>query len=331
MNVFGRIYLGIGTLLLLALITIGLAYKDLLQHHIVMWWLPGAASLCFAGAAGNICGFSYRFWSCERLALMMTALPIFFAIKATMCTDPACRGNRIRTVLILFFTLAPWVPYYVYKYRRNALRNRLSSDVHPPVPAEAPVNSILEHGEKVEAMHGATDCITIPSSRVKIAFLTLGAFLFVAVCVLLFVVADTRGPFDSIVLKGVSVLGICFFGLCGFFGLVRLCDGSPGLVLDYEGIIEHSGGIGAVGRVAWQEILGIQSISVSGQKWLAVFVNEPEKYLSEGNILKRLFRRMNHRIYGTPILISASSLKVKYEDLDEQIRDFLESRGVKSL
>ncbi|MGH8621128.1 MAG: STM3941 family protein [Burkholderiales bacterium] len=170
-------------------------------------------------------------------------------------------------------------------------------------------------------MHSTDDRIVIASSKVKLVLLTVGAFLFVAAGIWLFDVADTQGRYAPIYIKGVSVLAIGFFGLCGFYGLLKLFDGSPGLVLDREGIIDNSSAI-AAGRVAWREIRDIRVMSVSGQRLLAVIVNDPEKYLGRGDILGRLFVKMNYKLYGTPIFISSHSLKVTFEDLEKQIQDF---------
>lgn len=169
-------------------------------------------------------------------------------------------------------------------------------------------------------MHGTDDRIVIASSKVKLVLLTVGAFLFVAAGIWLFDIADTQRRYASIYVKGVSVLAIGFFGLCGLYGLLKLFDGAPGLVLDREGIIDNSSGI-AAGRVAWREIRDIRVMSVSGQRLLAVIVDDPEKYLGRGNVLSRLFVTMNYKLYGTPIFISSHSLKVNFYDLEKQIRD----------
>jgi hypothetical protein len=163
--------------------------------------------------------------------------------------------------------------------------------------------------------------IVIASSKLKLGLMLLGAFLFVAGGLWLYAIADTQGRYPPIYVKAVSVAAIGFFGLCGIFVLFKLFDGSPGLILDREGIIDNSSGV-AAGRVAWRDIRDIQVVSVSGQCFLAFVVGEPEKYLGKGNFVKRWFVKMNYRMYGTPVFISANSLKVKLDDLEQQIRDF---------
>ena len=170
-------------------------------------------------------------------------------------------------------------------------------------------------------MHSTHDRIVIASSKLKLGLMLLGAFLFVAGGLWLYAIADTQGRYSPIYVKAVSVAAIGFFGLCGIFVLFKLFDRSPGLILDREGIIDNSSGVSA-GRVAWRDIRDIQVISVYGQRFLAFVVGEPEKYLGKGNLVKRWFVRMNYRMYGTPVFISANTLKMKLDDLEEQIREF---------
>lgn len=170
-------------------------------------------------------------------------------------------------------------------------------------------------------MHNTDDRIAIASSKVKVGLLTMGASLFVIGGIWLFGIADTQSRYSPIYVKGASVLAIVFFGLCGLYGLLKLFDSSPGLVLDREGIIDHSSGV-AAGRVAWREISDVQVVSVSGHRFLAIVVHDPEKYLGKGNAPGRFFAKLNYKTYGTPIFISANALKVKFEELEKQIQDF---------
>lgn len=171
---------------------------------------------------------------------------------------------------------------------------------------------------------GYTDTVdrtAIPSSKVKLMLMTAGAILFVAVGIWLLGLADTQSRYPPAYVKGVAVLTIGFFGLCGLFAFFKLFDGSPGLVLDREGIIDNSSAV-AAGRVSWREIRDVQVVSVSGQRFLAFIVTDPEKYLGKGNPVSSFFAKMNYRMYGTPVFISAHALRVRFEDLEKQIQDF---------
>jgi hypothetical protein len=163
--------------------------------------------------------------------------------------------------------------------------------------------------------------IVIALSKVKVALVTAGALLFVALGVWLLEIADLQRRFPPLYVKGASVLAIGFFGLCGVYALFKLFDDSPGLILDREGFIDNSSGIPA-GRVAWREIREIRVVSMHRQRFLAFMVDDPQKYLGKGSLVRRVFVRMNYRMYGTPILIGAHSLKMKFDELERLIAEF---------
>ncbi len=175
-------------------------------------------------------------------------------------------------------------------------------------------------------MQGSDDRIAIASSKVKLILVALGAFLFVALSVWLFMIADTQDRFSSIYVKVLSVLGVVFSGLCGLYCLSKLSDDSPGLVLDSEGIIDNSSAI-AAGRVTWQEIRDVQEMVVSGQRFLTVIVQDPGKYLGKGNPLSRLLVKMNYKMYGSPIFISTNGLKVGFDELERLFQDYRDRYG----
>ena len=175
-------------------------------------------------------------------------------------------------------------------------------------------------------MQDSNDRIVVPSSKTKLTMLTVGALLFVVGGLWLFDIADTQGRYASIYVKGVAVLAAGFFGLCALYGFIKLFDRAPGLVLDHEGIIDNSSGV-AAGRVSWSEIRDVRAMSISGQRFLAFIVKDPEKYLGKGNIVSSVFVNLNYKIYGTPIFISSHSLKTNFADLERQIRDFRAKHG----
>ena len=164
----------------------------------------------------------------------------------------------------------------------------------------------------------STDQIIIPFSRTKIVLLILGAVALVAGSVLLLYVADDQRRLPPTTARIVSILGIVFFTAGAIYGIVKVFDKRPGLVLDREGIIDNSSAV-AAGRIPWSEIQDIQTANISGQTFLAFYVSDPEKYLGRGNILKRGLVKANYKGYGTPIFISTITLKAKLPELEHQI------------
>src|SRR5687768_14342618 len=115
--------------------------------------------------------------------------------------------------------------------------------------------------------------VVIPLSRTKILMITAGALVLAAGAVFLWFVADDQRRIPPGFARIVSVLGTLLFGAGIIYGAVKLFDKRPGLVLDSEGIVDNSSAI-AAGRIPWEEIVDIQTMSVSGQNFLSLIVTE---------------------------------------------------------
>ena len=163
-------------------------------------------------------------------------------------------------------------------------------------------------------------------NKLKIILLIIVACVFVAVGVW-FLILDAQSiesnkSLDSLSLVSlVGLVGILFFGLCALMGLIKLFDKSPGLILNETGILDNSSGV-SVGVIPWSEVVGINQYQVQQQRFVSIMVQNPEKYINTGNALKRMANRANFKMSGTPINISANSLKISYEELLDIIEAF---------
>ena len=166
----------------------------------------------------------------------------------------------------------------------------------------------------------------IELSKVKIILLTLGAVAFVLLGAW-FLSLDTQTiksqrKFNSPTLVyGVGIVSIAFFGLCGLIAVKKLFDNSPGLIINSEGILDNSSGVSA-GIIPWGEIVGIGEYQVHKQKFISIQVKDPEKYVNNGSALKRIANRADIKLCGTPINISANSLKISHDDLLQTIGEY---------
>jgi len=166
----------------------------------------------------------------------------------------------------------------------------------------------------------------IELSKIKVALLTLGAILFVALGVWLLIegieVFEGSYRFDPIMIV-VAVITIFFFSLCAVFGFKKFFDNSPGLILNHEGFIDNSSGVSA-GRVPWSEVVEIGQYKIQSQKFITIYVINAEKYVNRGNALKRMANRGNLKLSGTPINISSNSLKISFDELVETFEQYFE-------
>ncbi len=166
-------------------------------------------------------------------------------------------------------------------------------------------------------------------SKVKIIALILGSII-VVVLGAWFLSLDAQSiessrRFNSPTLVyGIGIVSIVLFGLSGLFGIKKLFDKSPGLILNSEGILDNSSGLSA-GLIPWSEVMDIGEYQVQKQKFISIHVQDPEKYANNGNALKRMANRANIKMCGTPINISANSLKIGYKELLDVIQEYYRS------
>ena len=163
----------------------------------------------------------------------------------------------------------------------------------------------------------------IPLNRRKIALAAIGCLVLVGAGVWLVSLDDSRvisergfrlffnSPF---VAHGLGWLAIAFFGGLAVFSVKKFFDKTPGLVFNGKGITDNAG-LNAAGFIPWEEVEGYQVFEMSGQKMLVIIVNDPEKYASRGNLLKRKLNAANAQMAGSPISISANTLDVGFHDL----------------
>ncbi len=163
------------------------------------------------------------------------------------------------------------------------------------------------------------DSVMIPSSKRKLALLFLGALVFVAMG-FWFVAApptlDNHFIFKyPVVIIAVGLVSIVFFGLCACYIFFRLFDTSPGLVINKSGIIDNSSGVAAK-DVSWSDVERIDVMEIFGQKFVLLFVQNPELYITrQKSRIKRFMMRRNFNMCGTPITIAPNGLKISFDEL----------------
>jgi len=159
----------------------------------------------------------------------------------------------------------------------------------------------------------------IELSKTKLRMLVIGSVIFVAMGLWMVqfdsVQIAARHRYNSPVLMyGIGVIVILFFGFCGVVGIRKLLDKKPGLILNSAGIHDNSSGV-AAGFVPWSEITGFSIFEMQKQKILVIKLLEPERYIMTGGAFKRILNRMNYKMCGSPVAISANSLKVGFDEL----------------
>lgn len=164
---------------------------------------------------------------------------------------------------------------------------------------------------------GAADELVIELSKSKVIFLILVSCGFVAVGYWLFMdaAAIAKEIQESLLfIHYAGFAGMVFFSLTGIFGVRKLFDKRPGLVLNSAGIIDNSSGL-AAGFIPWSEITDAAIYEIYRQKMLIIKVRNPEEFIQRGNVLQRAIVKINSKMSGSPIAISSNTLEINFPEL----------------
>ncbi|RAJ11900.1 STM3941 family protein [Olleya aquimaris] len=177
--------------------------------------------------------------------------------------------------------------------------------------------------------------IEIPLSKNKLFLGIGGSLLFVALGIWLFLNADTfqedsyRLFKNPMLVKGIGIASILFFGATGIFAFKKLFDKSVGLIIDSNGITDNSNA-SSVGLIEWKDITTIKTEQVMSTKFLLITVTNPEKYIGKAkNRMKAKLMRTNMNMYGTPLSITSNTLKYDFRKLEQIIQtEFKQNKNV---
>lgn len=164
------------------------------------------------------------------------------------------------------------------------------------------------------------DEIKIPLSKHKISLLFLGALLFVIFGIWFLYNPETFAdsiyrPRSSEFIQIVGIIAVVFFGICGIFAFKKLFDKKDGLIINKSGITDNSSGT-SVGLIKWNDIVGIEIAKVHSQKFIMIEVSNPEYYISlKKSSIGKMAMKANYNQFGTPLSISANSLRINFAEL----------------
>ncbi|GGG25497.1 STM3941 family protein [Pontibacter amylolyticus] len=173
--------------------------------------------------------------------------------------------------------------------------------------------------------------IEIPLSKAKMMLFLVGAVAFVVAGVF-FAIEPARfiSPIfrSEEIIRIAGVTAVLFFGLGAVYILRKLFDKKVGLTIDEEGITDNSSAV-SVGLIEWQDITGVETLEISSNMIMLLHTNNPEKYMARAtNMFFRKAMQANHRMYGTPLSITANSLQIKYKELERLVCEELENKKV---
>jgi hypothetical protein len=126
----------------------------------------------------------------------------------------------------------------------------------------------------------------------------------------------------------IGIIGVAFFGLCLFFIFKKMFDKKYGLIIDKNGITDNSNAM-SIGLVKWNDITGIKVLEVVNQKFIIINVSNPEYYIGlKKTGIGKMAMKANYKKYGSPISITANSLKLNFDGIKEIIEKQYEKYAV---
>ncbi|HXD34827.1 MAG TPA: STM3941 family protein [Pyrinomonadaceae bacterium] len=165
----------------------------------------------------------------------------------------------------------------------------------------------------------SNDETIIEMSKKKIVLLLLGVCVFVAIGIRMFTLDDAsiqsgRGMNNPMLVHGLGLAAIVFFGIFGLVGLKKLFDKKPALILNNSGIVDNASSVSA-GFIPWSEVVGARIVEVQKQKMLVINVRDPEEYIARGNLLQQTLNKASYKMVGSPISISSNMLAINFSEL----------------
>jgi len=161
---------------------------------------------------------------------------------------------------------------------------------------------------------------TIAISKVKLA----GTLMSSLILVLLSASIIWFNLSTHIIVKAVSYLGFALFSLIFCFGLKRLFSRNAGLIIDEQGITDYSNAA-AVGFVPWSDIMGFEEQQFMSNKFILVYVYQPELYVDGRSTAHRMVLQDKWDQWGTPIALSAQLLSCSRKELLQYLVEGLAS------
>ena len=172
--------------------------------------------------------------------------------------------------------------------------------------------------------------ITVESSKVKTLLLVIGGFGFIALGAWFLSLdveeIESKRRFNSpILIYGVGIAVVGFFGICTAGGIWRFFSSKPGLELTSEGINIFA--IGPSLFIPWGDVSGFSVYNVHRQKLLVINLHEPDKYIEVGSRLRRRIAKASYELCGSPVSLSSNSLKLNFKELCELCEEYYQQCG----
>ena len=178
-----------------------------------------------------------------------------------------------------------------------------------------------------------TKDIEIQSKKTRIIFIFLIA-ISLAVRFSLSIYREISGDdFFSFVIIIKIIIQLFLITICSIFAWIAILkwkNKGPGLVINQMGIVDNSGIVSA-GMVFWSDVIEINTSKIIFSDCIIVKVKKPERYIkNQKNLFNRIWLMLENSRLGSPVNISVSGLKYKYNELFRILQERYLSTQVES-
>jgi len=176
-------------------------------------------------------------------------------------------------------------------------------------------------------MNAVSEPVEIPLSKKKIILLLAGALLFVAIGAW-FILAPPPARVAPVTLRLAGLAAVLFFGFAAYQMFQKLPQQKPGLMVAATGITDFTTGKAPV-HIPWADVEDLWVLRIQNKKLIMVQVRNPEDYIAQQKGIRRKMMQLNHKMYGTPLSITANALKISFDKLWQVLAEqFKETHGL---
>ena len=158
--------------------------------------------------------------------------------------------------------------------------------------------------------------IEIFTSKKKNVFLLFLVIIFLAVGIFCFLNANelsNDGKRSIIFIEVISIIVVIFALIALVFIIKNLLNNQWVLAIDEKALHIR---IQKYYLIPWQEIIGFQELEIKGNKSILIQVKNPETLIAnEKNFFVKKMMQWSQKMYGAPISIASSIMKISHKEL----------------
>ena len=158
--------------------------------------------------------------------------------------------------------------------------------------------------------------IEIFTSKKKNIFLLFLVIIFLAVGIFCFLNANelsNDGKRSIVFIEVISIIVVIFALIALFFIIKNLQNNQWVLAIDEKALHIR---IQKYYLIPWKEIIGFQELEIKGNKSILIQVRNPETLIAnEKNFFVKKMMQWSQKMYGTPISIASSIMKISHKEL----------------